>query len=187
MNGHFDLIAPVFDWAGGHRDPEALRRVLGLPSPGRLLDVGGGTGRVARSLVNHVGDLVVADLSRPMLRRAARKEGLRPVLAFAGSLPFREGAFARVLVVDAFHHFADQEAALRDLFRAVEAGGRVVIEEPDARRAAVRAVGRLEKILGMTSRMRPPEEIAEMAARAGFRTRVEAGGRFSVWIVGEKD
>jgi hypothetical protein len=69
----------------------------------------------------------------------------------------------------------------------VEAGGRVVIEEPDARRAAVRAVGRLEKVLGMTSRMRPPGEIAEMAARAGFRTRVEEGGRFSVWIVGEKE
>ncbi|MEW5765147.1 MAG: class I SAM-dependent methyltransferase [Acidobacteriota bacterium] len=187
MNGHFDWIAPVFDWAGGHRDPEALRRVLGLPSPGRLLDLGGGTGRVARSLVDHVGALVVADLSRPMLRRAARKAGLRAVLAFAGSLPFQAGAFSRILVVDAFHHFADQEGALRDLFRTVEAGGRVVIEEPDARRVGVRAVGRLEKILGMTSCMRPPEAIAEMAARAGFRTRVEEGSRFSVWIVGEKD
>lgn len=186
MNVHFDLLAPLFEWAGGHRNPEALRRVLGLPSPGRLLDVGGGTGRVARALVDHVEQLVVADLSKPMVRRAARKAGLRPVLAFAGALPFPEGAFSRVLVVDAFHHFADQEAALEDLYRVVEAGGRLVIEEPDARRAVVRAVGRMERFSGMTSRMRPPEVIAEMAARAGFRTRVEEGGRFSVWIVGEK-
>jgi demethylmenaquinone methyltransferase/2-methoxy-6-polyprenyl-1,4-benzoquinol methylase len=186
VNGHFDVLAPVFDWTGGHRNPEALRRVLGLPSRGRLLDVGGGTGRVAQALVGHVENLVVADLSRPMLRRAARKAGLSAVLAFAGALPFPPGTFTRVLVVDAFHHFADQEGALKDLFRVVEAGGRLVIEEPDARRAAVKAVGRLERLLGMTSRMRPPEAIAAMASAAGFRTRVEEGGRFSVWIVGEK-
>lgn len=186
MNRHFDLLAPLFDAAGGHRDPRALARVLDLPCPGLLLDAGGGTGRVSQSLAPLTGGVVVADLSRPMVQRAARKPGLRAVAASSFHLPFAGATFHRALVVDAFHHFSDAEGALGELFRVLHPGGRLVVEEPDHRRRMVRLIGRAERVLGMTSRMRPPEAWRRLLEEAGFRARVEEGGRFSAWIVGEK-
>jgi demethylmenaquinone methyltransferase/2-methoxy-6-polyprenyl-1,4-benzoquinol methylase len=186
MNLHFDFLAPFFDAAGGHRDPGALARVLGLPCPGLLLDAGGGTGRVSQSLAPLTGGVVVADLSRPMARRAARKPGLRAVAASSFHLPFAGGTFDRALVVDAFHHFSDAEGALRELLRVLRPGGRLVVEEPDHRRAVVRAIGRAERLLGMTSHMRPPGAWAGLLEEAGFQVRVVEDGRFAVWIVGER-
>jgi hypothetical protein len=42
-----------------------------------------------------------------MLSKAGAKRGIQPVRAHAERLPFRDGAFHRVMVIDALHHFCD--------------------------------------------------------------------------------
>jgi ubiquinone/menaquinone biosynthesis C-methylase UbiE len=62
--------------------------MLELPIGGRLLDAGGGTGRVSKPLRSLVGQLVVIDASYAMLRVARDKGGTNPVRADAALLPF---------------------------------------------------------------------------------------------------
>jgi demethylmenaquinone methyltransferase/2-methoxy-6-polyprenyl-1,4-benzoquinol methylase len=122
-----------------------------------------------------------------MLREARHKGRLRPVRAHAESLPFPDGKFDRVLVVDALHHFCDQGDAIADLVRVVGPGGRIVIEEPDYTRFAVKLVALGEKLAFMRSKFYTPEAVAEMVARHGANPRVVREDRgFRAWIVAEK-
>ena len=47
-------------------------------------------------------------------------------------------------MVDALHHVADQEATIRELWRLLKPGGRIIIEEPDIRRFEVKLLALIE-------------------------------------------
>lgn len=103
MNSHFNLLAPFYDRVIPFIRLHQMLRVLDLPHADRLLDAGGGTGRVAQALRQHVGWVVVADVSRGMLAQARRKD-LSTTSTATEYLPFPDGTFDRVLMVDALHH-----------------------------------------------------------------------------------
>jgi demethylmenaquinone methyltransferase/2-methoxy-6-polyprenyl-1,4-benzoquinol methylase len=185
MIDHFGWLAGIYDRIIPEPDLRQLERLLALPAGGAVLDAGGGTGRALASLAAPLPLAVVCDISRPMLRRAAQRH-LRVVQARNEALPFADGTFARVLVMDALHHFRDQARALQELVRALRPGGRIIIMEPDIRRAPVRLVAALERLAGMGSRFCPPALIARTLHQAGLATRVETGRRYSAWIWGHK-
>lgn len=185
MPFHFDLIAPVYDRLLPSPDPELWLELLRLPAR-RLLDAGGGTGRVAWELRRMARQTIVCDLSHRMLRQLRHKEELQPVQADVLCLPFPDGTFDRALVADALHHFPDQQGALRELLRVLTPGGRLVIEEPDLHRLPVKAVALVEKAFLMGSRFLRPEEICRLAENVGGKAAIGRRGRFLVWVVVEK-
>ena len=131
MIDHFGFLAPFYERVISPPDVDRLQRLLRLPAPGRLLDAGGGTGRVSTQLIPLVDELVLTDSSTGMLAQARQKKELRVSQSHTERLPFADGAFDRVLVVDALHHFANQRQAISEIARVLKTGGRVVIEEPD--------------------------------------------------------
>ncbi len=186
MNGHFDRLAWLYDRVIRPPDPEGLSRVLALPVEGAILEAGGGTARVAARLSDAAGRMVVCDLSLPMLRKAANKDGLWTVQAPVEHLPFADGTFERVLVVDALHHFGDQSAAVGELVRVLAPGGRLVVEEPDINSLAVKLVALGERLALMGSRFLPPGRIRELAEARGCAARIERKDRFVAWVVADK-
>jgi SAM-dependent methyltransferase len=186
MLDHFDILAPVYDRLIGPPDPARLTALLRLPTDGWLLDAGGGTGRVAAGLRPFVGGLIISDQSRQMLRRAREKPTLHPVQAQVQRLPFPDGFFDRILVVDALHHFFDQQAAVRELARVLAPGGRLVIEEPDIHRPAVKLVALAERMALMGSTFLAPEIVRDLLAAQGLHAQVAERDRFSAWIVADK-
>lgn len=93
----------------------------------RVLDVGTGTGVVARALAAREGVAVTGvDLAVGMLQQANREDG-GPTFAAAAAidLPFRDGAFDGVTAAFVLSHFARYETALFDMLRVLRAGGRM--------------------------------------------------------------
>lgn len=157
---HFDIIAPIYARVT-YSALEKMRELAGLPVKGRLLDIGGGTGRVATALLGEVDEVVIADLSMGMLKRAHRST-LKPVCSHSESLPFPDVFFERVIMVDALHHVIDQPASAREMLRVLKPGGRIIIEEPDIRTFPVKLIALAEKLLLMRSHFLSPVQIAAL-------------------------
>lgn len=183
---HFDLIARFYDRAIGPHEAEQLRAQLELPEGGRLLDVAGGTGRVLQGLQPWSGKAVLCDSAMGMLRQARAKKIALPARSAAEWMPFADGRFERVLMVDALHHVADQPQTLREMYRVLAPGGRLVIEEFDIGHWAIRIVALLEKIALMRSHFMPLEEISTILQQAGARVEIRMNGAARAWIVAEK-
>jgi len=180
---HFSLVSRYYDRLFPVLNAERLRELLQLPAAGRVLDLGGGTGQVAQALRGFVDEIVVLDESVGMLHQA-RLKGLPAVRGEAERLPFANGAFTRILMVDTFHHLRDQRQAAAELLRVLAPGGRLVIEEPDVERTPVRLIALAEKLALMRSHFFSPQAVLEMFEAAGGRVCLEReGGKF--WAVVE--
>lgn len=175
---HFDVIAPIYARVT-YSSLDKMRGLAGLPAKGRLLDIGGGTGRVASALLQDVDEVVIADVSMGMLKQTHRST-LKPVCSHSESLPFPDSFFERIIMVDALHHVIDQPASAREMIRVLKPGGRIIIEEPDINTFAVKLIALAEKLLLMRSHFLSPLQIASLFP-AGSANIVSEDS--SAWVV----
>jgi demethylmenaquinone methyltransferase/2-methoxy-6-polyprenyl-1,4-benzoquinol methylase len=178
---HFAAIAPLYARVS-YSKAAIIRELAALPVSGRLLDVGGGTGRVSSSICNLVDEVVVADVSFGMLDKADRSS-LKPVCGGSESLPFADGSFERVIMVDALHHVIHHANTAREMFRVLKPGGLLVIEEPDIRTFGVKLIALAEKLLLMRSHFLRPDQIVSLFEAGEKSIRAEDS---TVWIVAKK-
>jgi glycogen(starch) synthase len=98
----------------------------------RILDVGGGYGRMAGPL-SQDHDVVLCDISQEMLEEArGRWPALELVQADARQLPFADSEFDAMLAIDLMAHLPNLEEGLRELARVVRPGGAVVFDTTNA-------------------------------------------------------
>lgn len=183
MFDHFDLLAPIYDRAIPFSRLELMLKMVDLPVDGLLLDVGGGTGRVASALRPYVRAALVADFSPGMLAQATRK-GLPALQTPAERLPFVSGTIERIIMVDALHHVINQKETIAELWRVLRPGGRLVIEEPDIRTLTVKLAAVGEKLALMRSHFLSPPKIAALfPSQANIKIETES---YNAWVIVEK-
>jgi len=175
---HFGVIAPIYARAT-YSSLDKMRELAALPTRGRLLDIGGGTGRVASALSDDVDEVVIVDVSLGMLKQTPHST-LRPVCSHSEYLPFPDNFFERIIMVDALHHVIDQRASAKEMFRVLKPGGRIVIEEPDIRTFGVKLIALAEKLLLMRSHFLSPLQIASLFPSGGTNIVTED---LSAWVV----
>lgn len=183
MLDHFDLLAPLYDRAIPFSRLDWMLRVVNLPVDGLLLDAGGGTGRVAAALKPYTREVVVADISAGMLAQARGKK-LIGLMTPSEKLPFASETFPRIIMVDALHHVINQRETLAELWRVLQPGGRLVIEEPDIRTLTVKFVALVEKLALMRSHFIRPEAIVSSFPPEA-RVTLEVEG-YNAWVIVEK-
>jgi ubiquinone/menaquinone biosynthesis C-methylase UbiE len=180
---HFGFLAGSYERLIPVQVPETLLALLELPEDGKVLDAGGGTGRIAQFYAQGSALAVVADPSLKMLYEARKKYGVRCLRSPAEQLPFPDGAFDRVTMVDAFHHVQDQPRVAAELWRVLRVGGKLVIEEPDYRTFSVKLIALGEILLLMGSHFLTPEQIAALFPEAKNRIMTLDA---TAWVVIDK-
>lgn len=179
----FDRIHPLYDLVMPAASGPALEAGLALADGdiGRVLDLGGGTGRASRAL--NAPERIVVDLSAGMLERVSPP--IKRVLGSATELPVANGVVDAVIVVDALHHFPDHERVLTEGLRVLRPGGVLVIRDfnPATIRGRLLAAG--EHAIRMKSTFHTPAELIRRLEATGFTPEFIEGG-FSYTVVGQK-
>lgn len=109
-----------------------LRHHVSAFEPGRLLDLGCGTGAALFGLKESSTEATVfgADFS-PSALAFSQSRGLdNLVLADGQVLPFQSNVFRGMIALDIFEHIPDDSAAFAEAFRVLEPGGTVVLSVP---------------------------------------------------------
>jgi ubiquinone/menaquinone biosynthesis C-methylase UbiE len=106
------------------------------PLPDRVLDIGTGKGFTAIELARRGADVTTIDLSENELRTAFLNAVIAGVadriefrLADGGDLPFDDGSFEVVTMVNVLHHLENAGAVLPEIARVLGNGGRLVVSD----------------------------------------------------------
>lgn len=139
VRGIFDRTASDYDrvesmmafGTGSWYRRRALRRG-GLKPGMTVLDVGSGTGLVAREAANLVGDptrVTGVDPSPGMVQHARVPSGVRLLAGSAETLPFPDAAADFLCMGYALRHISDLTSAFAEFLRVLRPGGRVCLLE----------------------------------------------------------
>ncbi len=103
--------------------PDAAVDWLAPPAPGRVVDLGAGTGKLTSLLLARGLTVDAVEPDSRMLDVLARNNpDARCHQTDAASLPFEDGSLDAVLVADAWH-WMDNEATITELRRVLRPGG----------------------------------------------------------------
>jgi len=134
----FGQRAATYTSSASHTDAEVLATVVRMSAPEphwSVLDVATGAGHTAFALSPHAGSITGIDLTPEMLAEARKLVEARSItnvrlcLADIHHLPFADGSFHLITCRRAAHHFSSIGLALKEMKRALRAGGRLVIDD----------------------------------------------------------
>lgn len=158
-----------------------LERILprSLPPAARCLDLGCAKGTFSWLLRTRGGSWVSADLDAANLTATRDLVGPSVVRVDYRTLPFADGTFDLVSVLDFLEHVAEDDRCLAELSRTLKPGGTFLLSAPATGRFFL--ANRLRRLAGMTmadyGHVREGyrlEDLAERLERLGFRVTLRA-------------
>ncbi len=145
-----------------------LDRYIGPGRDRRVLDIGCGAANMAHHLA-HYGHVVGVD-TNPRPLEVARQRGMEAYQATADALPFGDGEFGLVAMLDTVEHVPAQDAAFQECHRVLRspggglAGGRLLVTVP-----AFMFLWSKNDVLNMHQRRYSRPELKAKLEQHGFR------------------
>jgi demethylmenaquinone methyltransferase/2-methoxy-6-polyprenyl-1,4-benzoquinol methylase len=132
--GRYDLMNRLMTAGQDRRWRQSVIQKTQLPPNGRLLDIGTGTGDIAREGIRERPGLLAvgADFTLEMMRIGCgdpSRQGIKWAGADALALPFPDGSFHAVTSGFLLRNVIDPAAAFREQVRVTRPGGWVVVLE----------------------------------------------------------
>jgi len=174
MNDYFSRFAHRYDGFVGDFELNSIMDYIDLEKDGILVDVGGGTGRVATSLKHHVRGCVVLDYSYNMLQKAKGKDkNLMLVQASSDAMPFRDGTIQQLFMNDSLHHIQAQEESIKECERVLTKSGKLMIREFNRKYFWNKFLIFGEKLVRFNSKFLSSEELSSLCTNVNLKSSYE--------------
>lgn len=187
MKGYFDILAPVYEklHIGAQTTFRAITDAIRFGPADVVIDIGGGTGRIAQFFVSKVRKIIVIDPSEKMVEQCKKHPGITCVVARAEKLPLPDASADKIILIDAFHHISDQPGAMREMKRILAKNGQIVMEEFDPLTIGGKFVILLENILRMGSVFYAPKDLAKLFTDIGFHAWIIDGKKKNYYMIAQ--
>ena len=189
MNTIFKFIAPFYDKMmkiGGVEDKEKIASEI---DPGdRVLDLGGGTGRIAKFIqeLQSENETYLLDCNRGMLKKAEEKELKNLVQGYSSNMPFSNDFFDAILCVDALHHFEKTEESLSEMNRVLKPRGKLIVSDFNSESTPMKALEALEILGDRSVSYLSNQELKKMLEDKGFKINHEDDNPFGYFLTAIK-
>ena len=174
MTDYFARFAHSYDSFVGDFKLNKIFDYLTLDKKEILVDVGGGTGRAATYLKEHVRGCIVLDYSYEMLQKAKSKDDdIMLVQASSDAMPFRDGTVNQLFMYDTLHHIQTQEESIQDCERILSDTGKLMIVDFDRKNFQNKFLIFFEILARFNSKFLTPDELVYMCAKANLNSSYE--------------
>jgi ubiquinone/menaquinone biosynthesis C-methylase UbiE len=128
------LLARGMAW--GHRSfYKNTARILNLKNDDKILEIGFGSGLFIKKYASHVSHIAGLDCSEDMVKLASsiNKELIESgkaefIQGDVSTLPWKDDEFSVVVGIETFFFWSEPKGALKEIFRVLVPGGRLVLE-----------------------------------------------------------
>jgi ubiquinone/menaquinone biosynthesis C-methylase UbiE len=128
------LLARGMAW--GHRSfYKNTARILNLKNDDKILEIGFGSGLFIKKYASHVSHIAGLDCSEDMVKLASsiNKELIESgkaefIQGDVSTLPWKDDEFSVVVGIETFFFWSEPKGALKETFRVLVPGGRLVLE-----------------------------------------------------------
>ena len=158
MRDDFRWIAKIYDRIIKPKDDIIWQKyICNKEKKPLLLDVGGGTGRVAENMEDCFEHIIIYDVSLPMLEETKKKnKKISCICGKVEQLALIKNKFDAIIMVDTLHHVENHKKAIQSILSVLNSGGIFILEEPDIRKFPVKLIAIMEKLLFMRSHFLRP-------------------------------
>lgn len=184
----FNRVAKYYDsiFSGWMKNIEQRTlQSIAIKRGSRIMDVGCGTGNFLRLLSkqNKGLELHGIDISEGMLKIARKKTNADVKIMAAEQMKYKLH-FDYVFSMHAFHHYANQSAVIKNIYRSLKRGGQLIIVDVDFGKAGNKIFRIFEPA---NTGMHTAKNFVDLLEKYNF-TRVEKKeiGLFSVLVIGMK-
>ena len=186
----FDRWASTYDrflfqfWMKKFHVP-VLKELL-LNQKTKVLDISCGTGELLKKLEGKA-ELHGIDLSQEMLSKARAKlsQNVKLRKADVHDLPFKDIFFDYVISTEAFHHYYDQQKAVREMARIIKSGGKVIVVDINFFLKPIHWL--FKKLEPGHVKINSRKEMKQLFQQAGLKDiRQRRNFLFAIMTVGEK-
>jgi ubiquinone/menaquinone biosynthesis C-methylase UbiE len=132
------LDSPIYRSSGGrYISRREIDIVLQYLKPGRamrILDLGCGSGRISRALINTRAQVVGLEADIAQMKQTAQDfktlgcAGFYPVIANGQFLPFKRASFDAVVCFRVLKYIPEYELTIREMHRVLKPHGRLILE-----------------------------------------------------------
>lgn len=179
---HYDKFIDMFNL----NKMDEIKDVLKLRGDEIVLDIGGGTGRLADYISKDCRLVYVLDESKGMLSKVGTNTKVVPVLGDALDTGFDNNSIDVVIMSDVLHHIKMQEILIDEAYRILGNNGKLLILDFEKKHIKIKILRIFEYILFGKLYFRTGKEIKSLTKNRFIITKFIHKGYYFI-IKGEKN
>lgn len=140
---HYDRFIEVFNL----NKMDEIKNILDLKGNEVVVDMGGGTGRLAHYLSKYCKTIYVLDESKGMLSKVKASKKIIPLLGDALDTGFNKDSIDVVIMSDMVHHVKDQARLIAEAYKILKKDGKLLILDFEKRHIKIKILRAFEYML----------------------------------------
>ena len=165
---------------------DEIKEALQLKGKEIVVDIGGGTGELAKYLSDKCQKVYVLDESEKMLSKVKKSEKIIPVLENALDTEFQPNSIDVVILSDVLHHIENQTKLIDEISRILKNNGKLLIMDFEKRHLKTKLLSFFESILFGRLKFKTKKEVLNLLQEKFIISNV-FDYKYYFIIIGEKN